>query len=240
MSSFTCRNCGAALDLPHDESALDARCAFCGKRTPLPQEILKARLRKNDDDKDVVVAAPPAPNVMVMVAAGAALGLAVIGVVAFAALRGASPPRAEVAEPAPTVPLATAPPTAEPPAKRPTGREVADARLDALRVRGCGEILLAPSETSGEQTIETKFALNGRCVAVLAVSGEPDNTLQLTMRTARGARVETPPPSAQIEFTYCPVVAGVHPTHISPKTDGTYTVAAVECPKGAGAERGKR
>ncbi|MBX3200058.1 MAG: hypothetical protein KF894_18130 [Labilithrix sp.] len=240
MTSFTCRNCGAALDLPHDESALDARCAFCGKRTPLPQEILTARLRKNDDGKSVVVVAPSAPGVTLMVTAGAGLGLVLIAAVVFTVVRGGSPSRAGTAEPAPTAPPATAPPTAEPPAKRPTGREVADARLDALRARGCGEILLAPSETSGEQTIETKFALNGRCVAVLAVSGEPDNALQLTMRTARGARIETPPPSAQIELTYCPVVAGVHPTHISPKTDGTYTVAAVECPKSAAAGQGKR
>lgn len=48
MASISCAHCGAPVNPPADLTALDATCEFCKQRTPLPPEIVKLRLREQE------------------------------------------------------------------------------------------------------------------------------------------------------------------------------------------------
>lgn len=232
MTGFSCEHCGASLELPADPAALDAECPFCARHTTLPREILALR-----QPKVVHVASPPPSSpVAGLVAIGVVL---VLGIVASSLILHRSHPVETVTtttatratEPGPRTP--PPPPRAvNPTDRRTTGEAAVSERLTELHARGCKDVILAPAQTSGEQTVDTKFVLNGRCITVLAITGAPQNVLTLTMSTPLGAPIETPAPSTHIEVTVCPKMAGQHPTRILPATDDTYTVAAIECPAG--------
>lgn len=48
MASITCAHCGAPVTLPADLTALDAPCEFCKARTALPAEMVKLRLKEQE------------------------------------------------------------------------------------------------------------------------------------------------------------------------------------------------
>lgn len=235
MTSFTCGHCGAALDIPDEENALDVRCGFCGKSTPLPREVLDVRFRRRGD----TTVAPPPRNGAPFLALGAVVAGIGATVVALMALGttgrdvSTAPPvlSAMPVEAPPVVPAPSLPPTT---VKRPNaGAAEVNVRMETLHAAGCKDVILPPSETEGDQTLDTKFIMNGRCVTVLAMSGDPRNRLKLSMKTPLGAPITTPEASDKVEFSYCPKMAGAHPTTIVPSTDGPYTVSAIECPKNA-------
>lgn len=229
MSSFSCTHCGASLEVPTDEDATSARCPYCAKTTLLPKDFIALR-RKGPT-------APAQPSWGMPMALAVALVVGSLGALVFY-LRAASPAVAEVqASPAPPIvavpPALAEVPTATAPADpRPSGDARATAILKELHARGCARVLLPPSTSSGEQTVDTRLVGDGTCVHVVAVSGTPGNVLELRMKTPLGEPLRTPTPSAEIRFEICPKMAGAYPTTIVPSGGAPYTVAAIECPRG--------
>ncbi|MDB4941268.1 MAG: hypothetical protein JWP97_802 [Labilithrix sp.] len=228
MTGFSCAHCGASLELPSSPAALDAECTFCGRHTTLPADILALRRPRA---APVVAVQQARSGVIVAMVVGVALAMGA----SFAVLRATRsdelpvvppPPAARPAQPPPPVP--TTAKTAE--TRETTGEAAVSARLTELHARGCKDVILAPQTTSGEQTIETKLVVTGRCVTVIAATGSPDNVLTVRMSTPLGAPLDAPPPATTVELTVCPKMAGHHPTTIVPATGDTYTVAAIECP----------
>ncbi len=250
MDGFVCHSCGAALAVPDDVDAVVARCEFCGEETTLPPEILEARAeqrRERLERESRELALETAETTRR--SASRAMGILVVLVIAVPLLiTGAVLAVVYLAAPAPTTAAAAAAPKTRGGGPAATSKAVEEAkaarasevgalgearmtaRLKELYVKGCKDVLMPPQTTSGEQTLDTKFVLNGRCVRVLAISAGAGNTLTLEMKTPFGDKLATPPASAEVDFTYCPKTAGPHPTHIIPATSDDYTVAAVECP----------
>lgn len=235
MTAFSCEHCGASLELPADPHDPDAQCPFCGRHTALPRHLLELRR-----PQVVNVVAPP-PSSSFGVTLGLIAGLLALGMgVSLFLLRGErETPRSTTVTPAEASTASAVPASVPGPPRvtNPTDRNVTgeaavSARLNELHARGCKDVILAPSRTSGDQTVDTRFIMNGRCVTVLAITGTPANVLTLTMSTPLGVPVDVPPPSTHVEVTVCPRMAGQHPTRIVPATDDTYTVAAIECPAG--------
>lgn len=232
MSSFVCAHCGAALSVPDEKDAVEATCSFCGQSTTLPKDILALRAPKN------APAGGPSNNGVVLVVAGAAVALLALTGVAVSLLknepRQAQAPVIQPPAPTPAAPSA-APPTPTPKVspttdRRSNGEARANEILTRLNASGCKEVILPPTQSAGEQTVETKFVMNGTCVTVLAVTGVEKNALTLKMKSPLGDVIQTPPAAPEVEFSICPKMRGPHPTTIIPTTEDPYTVAAIECP----------
>lgn len=230
MSSFVCAHCGAALSIPDEKDAVEASCSFCGQATTLPKDILSLRAGKN------APAGGPSNSGVVLVVAGAAVALLVLTGVAVALLRS-EPHRAQapvIQPPAPTPVTPSAAPStptvAQATDRRANGEARANEILTRLNASGCKEVILPPTQSAGEQTVETKFVMNGKCVTVLAVTGVAKNALTLKMKSPLGDVIQTPPAAPEVEFSICPKMRGPHPTTIIPTTEDPYTVAAIECP----------
>lgn len=234
MSTFDCGHCGASLAIPADRSALEARCTFCGNETILPAEILRLRAPPSVERLVELPVVTPDPGPIDAGASKAAPWLAVtLGALLVAGLGGAASftaRRPVDVEPVEERRRQPAPPVSERAVDRPRpGQERAKARLAELSASGCQEIILAPTRTSGDQTIETKLAANGRCVMVLAMADAPDNLLGLSIQTPSGEDLPAPAPAPDVELLVCPKARGSHSTRITPSTAGGYAVAAVEC-----------
>ena len=241
---LTCHRCGAAADVPEDVTAVTAKCAFCGEQIPLPPDILALRQERIEADQRerVVQTMSAARNAVgkaargvfwtVMLTTVVPITLAIVGgiVVAIVKAVNASPSDSSsgtnVASSPPAIPVAT-PPATDPVS---TGETHATEVVKALYSHGCKNIVLPPQRMQGDQTLQTKFVVNGTCVRVIAVTGVRANRLTLAMKTPFGEAIQTPPPSSEMDFTYCPKTEGPHPTEITPATDAYYTVAALECP----------
>jgi hypothetical protein len=228
--------------VPEDLSLLVAKCAFCGEQVPLPVNMIatrQAQLRAAEADRTartvgaVQGAARTAGRWVfwtVMLTTVVPVLLAIVGGVVVLIVNGvkstnASPNGGTTAAPAPE-------PVAAPPATDPvsTGESRATEMVKGLYARGCKNVVFPPQRMQGDQTLQTKFVLNGTCVRVIAVTGVAANRLTLTMKTPFGETIETPPPSTELDFTYCPKTEGPHPTQITPATEAYYTVGALECP----------
>jgi hypothetical protein len=250
-NAFVCMHCGAALAL--QDGALDALCHFCQQRTLVPKHILALRT-----PNVVMVPSDDPLRGLGLVLLGAAALFAAIGAVLFfmwrtsnslssaptapspsATAPSASSTAAERSEPKPQPPSSSsaaaessAPTISDPddPRLHGTGAVRADALLTSLERKGCGHVIMPPTVTSREQGFNSRFKMNGMCVTLIAVSGESSNKLALRMKSPQGAPIATPPPSAEVVFTYCPQTPGPHPSKITPMTNDKYTVAAIECP----------
>ncbi|MCL2726270.1 MAG: hypothetical protein FWD69_17750 [Polyangiaceae bacterium] len=249
MDSFICSHCGASLTIPKDPNAFDAECIFCDRRTLLPPSVIAARRPPPQMVQMPMPFRPlppppmPLPQVpdtttadtyrVLGIAGVVACGLLGLGAAFFTktceATSNSKPPEAQPVTPV-SVPDPTPSEPPEPPHPISTGATQANELLMGLRAQGCKDIILEPTQSSGTQTIETKFVLNGTCVTMGAVSGAPENMLTLQMKTPLGKSLDTPAPRSEVQFTICPQVKGTYPTTIVPTTDDPYTVFAVECP----------
>ena len=236
MSAFSCAHCGAALAIPEDERALDAKCAFCGQNTLLPQDIAAQRRRdlRAPDDASRADRTAAATRWLLIAAGGFAVMVAIGGLLS-ALLTHPAPAPPDPPRPPPPPALTEKAPAPPPPAEiitdpAKTGETLAADLMKRKYASGCKRAVLPPEPTSGEQSVETKLIKNGPCVTIFAVTGIPDNVLTLSMKTPLGEPLETPKPAAEIEFTVCPKTPGLYPTRIIPATNGPYTVAAIECP----------
>jgi hypothetical protein len=249
MQPLICQRCGATLTIPSDLAAVTAHCPFCGDQTPLPDSMLAAR----HQERQLLVEAQIAATTQQQAAAMQdqrtrsisrlvlwIVGLSVVGpIILTAIIEGfvyfamKSPavqvPMAAKAD-LESVPALPRPPPPPPDDPKSTGEERMTALMKAADAAGCKTVILPPTRDQGDQTLDTKFVVNGTCVRALVTTGMPDNKLTLTMKTPFGETIKTPEASTEIDFIYCPKKAGPHPTSISPTTDGYYTVAALECP----------
>ncbi|AKU97040.1 hypothetical protein AKJ09_03704 [Labilithrix luteola] len=208
---------------------MEATCSFCGQATTLPKDILALRARKNTPG------GAPSNNGVVLMVAGAAVALLALTGVAIALMKNEPHETPPVIQPPTPVPAATSavPSTPKVPSltdRRANGEARANEILRRLNANGCKEVILAPTQSAGEQTVETKFVMNGTCVTVIAVTGVEKNALTLKMKSPLGDVIPTPPPAPEVEFSICPKMRGPHPTTIVPTTEDPYTVAAIECP----------
>ena len=233
MKAFLCGHCGATLDILDDPTVTSAKCPFCGASTPLPEAILELRAPSPSLVSSPAGASQSARVMMILAGVSAMLMLGVG--IAVAQLRTAPQQDPPVVPPLPVAPppSVVAEPSATPSKvedRHTAGEERTSERMKELHANGCKDVILPPSQVSGEQTLDTKFVMNGRCVTVLAMSGVPENELTLSMKTPLGEPVATPPKGSSIELSICPKMPGAHPTKIVPRTTDTYTVAAIECP----------
>lgn len=241
MSTLACGACGAPLSVPREADALEAQCRFCGRRTLLPKDV-----REHRAPKPVVVVQHVQPTSFVM---PIVLGLMFFGVLGLLVMFRASSPmsapgpqRSLMREPsvaqasAPTwsVPKEIAAPQPVPAPPNLAAATQSAAIMKRLHTAGCKTVILAPTETSGAQTVESRFVMNGHCVTLVAVSGVTHNPLTLTIKNPLGEALSAPAPAPTLEFTVCPRMAGLHPTKIVPATQDAYTVAAIECPRPRG------
>ncbi len=248
MQPLICRRCGATLTVPGDLAAVTAHCSFCGDQTPLPDGLLQAR----QQERQLLVEAQIAATAQQQAAAvqdqrtrGISrmvlwiVGLSVVGPIVltviiegflYFAVKSAAEQLPVAVRTDVEPPLAPRPPPRPPDDPRSTGEERMTAMMKIADGAGCKTVIMPPTRGQGDQTLDTKFVVNGTCVRAMVTTGMPDNKLSLTMKTPFGETIKTPESSTEIDFIYCPKKAGPHPTSISPATDGYYTVAALECP----------
>ena len=111
-----------------------------------------------------------------------------------------------------------------------TGEDKTTAEMKDLYAKGCKSVTMAPKQMQGERTLKTNFVVGGPCIRLLANTGVSDNKLTLTMKNPLGETIKTPEPATEIDFMFCPKIAGEHPMTITPATDDYFTLAAVDCP----------
>lgn len=103
-------------------------------------------------------------------------------------------------------------------------------RLEALRAKGCREVLFAPKTVADEQSFTATLARGAGCAVVVAASSD-DNPLSAELRTPLGRVAAKPDPAPEIQLSHCATTSGPHPLTIRPKTGNYYTVGAVNCPR---------
>lgn len=104
-------------------------------------------------------------------------------------------------------------------------------RLEALRAKGCREVLFAPKTITDEQSFTATLVPGAGCAVVVAASGSDANPLTAELRTPLGRIAAKPDPASEIQIVYCAATSGPHPLTIRPKTDDYYTMGAVNCPR---------
>lgn len=249
MQQLACRRCGASLKVPDDLSAIVVTCQFCGESTPLPNELLAIRqaqhravtfqqaqqqaVRTSQEQQKQVVRGI---GWMLFLFIGVPI-LMVVGIIVFIIWvvhdatkdihASTTTHTHEVETPTPTVA-----PRAIASDSKSTGEDRTTAQMKDLYAKGCKTVVMAPKQIQGERTLKTSFVTGGPCVRILANTGVADNKLTLTMKNPLGEAIKTPDPATEVDFTFCPKIAGEHPMTISPATDDFYTLAAVDCPAG--------
>lgn len=253
MKVFSCSRCGAPLDVP--DAATTVRCAFCGAATPTGARLAETAhvAPKLAIDTPVEPHSPwgghdlerrtqQAANaqavwILVGVASMVVLGMAS----AFIFAQVQTPSVLPSSEPAPVdLPPVEPPPITPPPPpvvaptvitpamQRPLGMLGVHQRTRWLRSKGC-KSMVAPTMVSGPQSLESKFAANGKCITVLASAQNETTTLELTMTAPSGAAVPTPAPAHALELSVCPRERGQYPTEIQASDQGQYAVSVLEC-----------
>ncbi len=242
MEPFLCSRCGAVQNLPEDLSALATRCPFCGQENAIPAEQLRlrteqerARSAKEEREREIAASQQTQRTASrtILLVVTLVVALPVLGSIVFVVLASRAPSTAvpPINITVPSAVTVVPPRPRPPPDSRATGADQTTARMKNLYQLGCKNVVMPPAEAVGERTLKADFVVDGTCVRLLVITGAPDNTLSLAMKTPFGEKIDTPPPSTDIDFTYCPKTAGPHPTTITPAVeDAPYTVAAVECP----------
>lgn len=248
MQQLACRRCGASLKVPDELSAIVVTCQFCGESTPLPNDLLAVRqaqhraiamqqaqqqaVRQNQEAQKQVVRGI---GWMLFLFIGVPI-LLVVGIVVFIIwvvhdatknIQTASTPHAISTPAEPTVA-----PRAIASDSKSTGADRTTVEMKDLYAKGCKTVTMAPKQLQGEHTLKTSFVTGGPCIRILANTGVADNKLTLTMKNPLGEAIKTPEPATELDFTFCPKIAGEHPMTISPATDDFFTLAAVDCPAG--------
>ena len=246
MQPLSCQRCGAALAVPVDLTALVVRCQFCGEQTPLPHELLALRAQERQTQLQQQAQAQARASAeqttrsatrSMWLFVGLILGvplLLTLGIFIFIYGMARTVREASslplIVVPTPTPAVVALPPAPRASDAKSTGEDRTTVLMKQLYDKGCKNVIMAPVQSSGEETLKASFVVNGTCVRVLAITGVTENTLTLTMKTPFGETIPTPEASNEVDFTYCPKTPGPHPMSIVPATDDFYTVAAVECP----------
>ncbi len=249
MQQLSCRRCGASLKVPDELTAVFVTCQFCGETTPLPQDLVAIRQAQHraatmHQAQQHAVQAHQETQRQVVRGIGWMLFLfigvpvlAVIGITIFiiwvvhdATKQMASDTSHEVVVTPPSPPKPPPKPIASD--SKSTGEDKTTAEMKDLYGKGCKTVLMSPKPSQGEKTLKTSFVVGGPCVRILVNTGVPENKITLTMKNPLGESIKTPDPATEIDFTFCPKIAGEHPITVSPATDDFYTLAAVDCPAG--------
>ena len=246
MQQLACRRCGASLKVPEALTAVVVTCQFCGESTPLPNDLLAVRqaqhravtmqqaqqqaVRQNQEAQKQVVRGI---GWMLFLFIGVPI-LLVVGIAIFIIwvvhdatknIQHTTTTPHEISTPTPTVA-----PRAIASDSKSTGEDKTTAEMKDLYAKGCKSVTMAPKQVQGEKTLKTNFVVGGPCIRLLANTGVPDNKLTLTMQNPLGETIKTPEPTTEIDFMFCPKIAGEHPMTITPATDDYFTLAAVDCP----------
>lgn len=221
-------------------------CQFCGETTPLPADLVAVRTAQHraatmaqaqqhavqahhETQKQVVRGIGWMLFVFIGVPVFAVIGITIfiIWAVHDATKKIASdttPPEVFTPSPPP------APPKPIASDSKSTGEDKTTAQMKDLYGKGCKTVLMSPKPIQGEKTLTTNFVVGGPCIRILANTGIKENKITLTMKNPLGETIKTPDPATEIDFTFCPKIAGEHPMTVKPATDDFYTLAAVDCP----------
>lgn len=231
---LSCPKCGAPSGLPDDLNALMVHCAYCEEDYPLPRQYRELRERRRLDLRG------PAERTSTLVPLAIVGVLVVLGAMAagFATLVPQRPPpvaSVEVDDPPSTLPAVSAVVSASAVSnvddELSSGESIVRERLVEHEKIGCTNVLLPPTHIVGERDIDAKFVAGGPCVRFVAATGSAGEPLVLTMRAPGGRIAASPAPAQEIDFLYCPTVAGAHPATIRGADGDTFTVSSVECPR---------
>ncbi|MBN2719456.1 MAG: hypothetical protein JXX14_26630 [Deltaproteobacteria bacterium] len=249
-----CGYCGGHVELPEDPAAVVASCPFCNRTFSIPDELLKAReenlnriqadKRRAEENDARERANQEARRQLRWRLATIVVPILLIsaGVTALIVYIQSQVASSQSALPSPSRSLPQNMPAASPPAPPPpeystdpdkTGATQVAARMKALYESGCRSIVHVAKQANGDIAWTPQFPDSKRadCLMVFAMTGYPENVLDLKMITPFGEPMPGPPPGPVIEHLFCGDTGGAHPLSVTATNGAPYTFAAIGCPR---------
>jgi len=234
--SLNCPKCGAPAAPPALDELM-VTCIFCNQSFTIPRAIRQAQERRLFQLRGLGVPSSSNNKLLVPILIGTTLFVVLIYAMVAYRMNQGSPAGTHAASQRVTPPdsVPSNPQEVVVPQEivvdrsRPEGGVWVKERLAYHEGNGCNAVLLPATRIVGGRDIDAKLIANGPCVRLLASSGTSGDTLELTMRTPKGAAVTTPPAATELDFLYCPKQAGLHPATIRSSGEHPFTVSSIEC-----------